>query len=97
MEQNVRYYWIQEQVNHSCPSHITYGGSLYICYQNLLLELRIEVGNGHSISVLFIIPIVIDIHGHIFKIFTLVSEIYENIVLVFGIKNIFELEDITNS
>ena len=48
-------------------------------------------------SVLFLIPIVIDIHGDRFKIFTLVSEIHENIDLVFGIKNIFELESIINS
>ena len=46
---------------------------------------------------LFIIPIVIDIHVHRFKIFTLVSEINENVDLVFGIKNIFELEGIINS
>ena len=43
------------------------------------------------------IPIVIDIHDHRFEIFTLVSEIHENMDLVFGIKNIFELEDIINS
>ena len=34
------------------------------------------------LSVLFTIPIVIDIHGHRFEIFTLVSEIHENIDLV---------------
>ena len=39
----------------------------------------------------------IDIHGHRFKVFTLVSEIHENIHLVFGIKDIFELESIINS
>ena len=39
----------------------------------------------------------IDIHGHRFQIFTLVSEIHENIALVLGIKNIFELEGIINS
>ena len=39
---------------------------------------RIQVGNGQYIGVLFIIPIVIDIHGHRFEIFTLVSEIHEN-------------------
>ena len=33
---------------------------------------RIQVGNGHCVSVLFIIPIVIDIHGQRFEIFTLV-------------------------
>ena len=47
---------------------------------------RIQVGNGQFVSVLFIIPNVIDIHGHRFKIFTLVSEIHENVDLVFGIK-----------
>ena len=51
---------------------------------------RIQVGNGQFLSVLFIIPIVIDIHNHRLKIFTLVSEIHENVDLVFGIKNIFQ-------
>ena len=40
---------------------------------------------------LFIIPIVINIHGHRFEIFSLVSEIHENIDYILGIKNIFEL------
>ena len=53
---------------------------------------RIQVGNGQFISVLFIIPMIIDIHGHRFEIYTLVSEIHENVDLVIGIKNIFELE-----
>ena len=57
---------------------------------------RIQVGNGPFISVLFILPILIDLHSHRFKIFTLVLEIHENVNLVFGIKNIFELEDIIN-
>ena len=57
----------------------------------------IQIGNGQFISVLFIILIVIDKHGHRFKIFTLVSEIHENEDLVFGIKKIFELEGIINS
>ena len=51
---------------------------------------RCQVGNGQFISVLFIIPIVKDIHSHRFEIFTLVSEIHKNVHLVFGIKNIFE-------
>ena len=58
---------------------------------------RIQVGNGQYISVLFIIPIVIDIHGHRLEIFTLALEIHENVDLVLGIKNIFELEGIINS
>ena len=55
------------------------------------------MGNGQYVSMLFIIPIVIDIHGHRFEIFTLVSEIHENVDLVLGIKNILELEGIINS
>ena len=43
------------------------------------------------------IEIVIDMHGHMFEIFMLVSEIHENIDLALGIKNILELEGITNS
>ena len=50
---------------------------------------RIQVQNGQLLSILFIIPIIINIHGHSFEIFTLVSEIHENVDLVFGIKNIF--------
>ena len=37
------------------------------------------------------IPVVIDIHGHRFELYTLVSEIHENVDLVLGIKNVFEL------
>ena len=57
---------------------------------------RIQVENGQYVSVLFVIPIIIDIHGHRFEIFTLVSVIHENVVLLLGIKNIFELEGIIN-
>ena len=58
---------------------------------------RIQLGNGQYISVLFIIPIVIDIHSHRFEIFTSLSEIPDNVDLVLGVKNIFELEGIINS
>ena len=58
---------------------------------------RIEVENGQYVSVLFIIPVVIDIHSCRIKIFTLVSGIQENVDLVLGIKNMFELEGIIHS
>ena len=51
---------------------------------------RIQVGNGQYVSILFVIPILIDIHGHRLKIYILVSEIHENVDLVLGIKNICE-------
>ena len=42
---------------------------------------RIQVGNGQFVSVLFIIPVITDVHRHRFKIYTLVSEIHENVDL----------------
>ena len=58
---------------------------------------KIQVGNGQCIGVLFIIPVIVEIHGHRFEIYTLVSEIHENVDLVLGIKNVFELEGVINS
>ena len=58
---------------------------------------RIQVGNGQCISVLFIIPVIIEVHDHRFEIYTLVSEIHENVDLVLGIKNVFKLEGVINS
>ena len=55
---------------------------------------RIQVGNEQYVSLLFIIPVIIDIHRHRFEIFTLVSEIHDNVDLVMGMKNIFKLEGV---
>ena len=55
------------------------------------------MGNGQYVSVLFVIPVFIDIHGHRFEIFTLVSEIHDNVDLIMGMKNIFELEGVIDS
>ena len=57
---------------------------------------RIQVGNGQYVGVLFVIPVIITIQSHKFEIFTLVSEIHENVV-VLGIKNLFELEGVIDS
>ena len=54
----------------------------------------IQVGNGQYVGVLFVIPVIVDIHGHRFEVFTLVSEIHENVDLVLGIQNILELEGV---
>ena len=58
---------------------------------------RIQVGNRQYVSVLFIIPVIIEIAGHRFEIYTLVYEIHNNVNLVLGIKNVFELEGVFNS
>ena len=47
---------------------------------------RIQVGNGQHVSVLFIIPVIVEIAGYRFEVHTLVSEIHENIDLVLGIR-----------
>ena len=39
-----------------------------------------------NLSVLFVIPVIIEVHGHRF----------ENVDLVLGIKNIFQLEGVIN-
>ena len=58
---------------------------------------RIQVGNGQFASVLFIIPIIVNIHRHILEVYTLVSETHENIDLVLGIRNVIELEYVITS
>ena len=58
---------------------------------------RIQVGNGQYVGLLFAILVIIDIHGHRFEIFLLVSKIHENVDLMLGIKNIFELEGVIDS
>ena len=57
---------------------------------------RIHVGNGQCVSVLFVIPVIRDVHGHTFEIYILVTEIHKNIDLVLGIKNVFKLEGVIN-
>ena len=77
--------------------------SFYMCCKSLhtlpkfaATTQRIQVRNGQCVSILFIIPIIIEVHGHRFKIYTLVSEIHENVDLILGIKNMFELEGVIN-
>ena len=75
-------------------SHYLHCKSIYSLPKFSSKTQRIQVRNGQFVSVLFIIPIIVDIHGHRFEIYTLASEIHENVDLVLGIKNIFELEDV---
>ena len=77
-------------------SHYLHCKSLHSLPKFVSRTQRIQVGNEQLISVLFIIPIIVDIYGHRFEVYTLVSEIHENVHLVLGIKNIFELEGVIN-
>ena len=50
-----------------------------------------------QVTALFVIPVIIDIYGHRFEVFTLVSEIHDNVDLVLGMKNVFELEGVVDT
>ena len=61
-------------------------------------QLLLDTGaSKQCISVLFIIPVIIEMHGHRFEIYTLISEIHGNVDLVLGIKKVLELEGVINS
>ena len=72
----------------SCMSKLNYicCKSLHSLFKFASKIQRIQVGNGQFVSVLFIIPMIVVIHGHRFEIYTLVSEIHENVDLVLGNK-----------
>ena len=58
---------------------------------------RIQVGNGHYVRVFFVILVIVEICGHSLEVFMLVSEIFDNVDMVSGIKNIFVLEGVRDS
>ena len=81
-----------------CQNHSLCAVSHYIPYQNLQLAYKGYKGELDNVSVYCSsIPVIIEVHGHQFKIYTLVSKIHENVDLVLGIKNVFELEGVINS
>ena len=46
---------------------------------------------------MFVILVIVEINGHRLEVFTLVSEIFDNVGMVLGIKNLFELEGVIDS
>ena len=58
---------------------------------------RIQVGNGQYVGVLFVIPVIVEVNKHMLEVFTLVSEIFDNVDMVLGIKNLFELEGVIDT
>ena len=55
---------------------------------------KIQVGNSQYVSVLFVLPVIMTIQKYRREIFTLVSEIHENVDLATAIKNLFEIEGV---
>ena len=98
MVQSVSYYWTQVLASSLCQNHFICNANHYTPYQNLLLlHRKYKLGMDSALAILFIIPVIVEIHGHRFEIYTLVSKIHENVDLVLGIKNVFELEGVINS
>ena len=58
---------------------------------------RIQIGNGQYVGVLFVILVIVEINKHRLEVFTLVSEIFDNVDMVLGIKNLFKLEGVIDS
>ena len=46
---------------------------------------------------MFVIPVIVEINGHRLEVFMLVSEIFDNVDMVLGINNLFELEGVIDS
>ena len=53
---------------------------------------NLQVGNGELVATLFVIPFVFKEGNHLFKVYTLVSEIQQNMDIILGVKNMFEIE-----
>ena len=71
--------------------------SLYSLPKFTSTTTRMQVGNGQYVGVLFVISLIMTTQKHRFEVFTLVSDIHENVDLVIGIKNLFELESVMDS
>ena len=83
------------QASHTCQNLIIYRcKSLHTLSKFASTIQRVQVGNGQYVAVLFVIPVIVDIHGHRFEVFTLVSETHDNVDLVLGMKYVFELEGV---
>ena len=73
MKQNARYHMdTGASRSFMSKSHYFHCKSLHLLPKFASKTHKIEVGNGQFISVLLIIPIVVDIHGHRFEIYMLV-------------------------
>ena len=53
---------------------------------------NLQVGNGDLVATLFVIPFVFKVGRHLFEVYTLVSEIQQNMDIILGVKNMFEIE-----
>ena len=55
------------------------------------------VGNGQSVRCEFVIPLVINMDGQCFEIYCIVCDMMDGVSLVWGFKNIMEVEGVVCS
>ena len=53
---------------------------------------NLQVGNGELVVILFVIPFIFKVGNHLFEVYTLVSEIQQNMDIILGVMNMFEIE-----
>ena len=53
---------------------------------------NLQVGNRELVATLFVIPFIFKVGKHMFEVYTLVSEIQQNMDIILGVKNMFEIE-----
>ena len=58
---------------------------------NLMIR-NLQVGNGELVVTFFVIPFIFKVGNHLFEVYTLVSEIQQNMDIILGVKNMFEIE-----
>ena len=62
-------------------------------YPKFNLTVRnLQVGTGELVATLFVIPFVFKVGNHLFEVYTLVLEIQQNMDIILGVKNMFEIE-----
>ena len=83
--------------SHMSKSYFLRCKSLHSLHKFTSTTTRMQIGNGQYVGILLVIPVIMAIQKHRFEIFTLVSEIHENVDLVTGIKHLFELEGVIDS
>ena len=53
---------------------------------------NLQVGNGELVATLFVIPFIFKVGNYLFKVYIFVSEIQQNMDIILGVKNMFEIE-----
>ena len=58
---------------------------------------RIQVGNGQYVGVLFVIPVIIEKNKHRVRSVYIGIRIFDNVDMVLGIKNLFDIEGVIDT